>query len=93
MPRNVPRAAWKLLERMRASQAGWGEDDLETLYKGFGFSSREGNHRVYYHTDYPELRPAPVGRHRQLARGYADTALKRVQHVIDAEKLTPENSR
>ena len=78
---------------MQASQSGWGEEDFETLYSGFGFYSREGNHRVYYHTDYPELRPATVGRHRQLARGYADTALKRVQHVIDAEQLTPENTR
>ena len=79
--------------RMRSTPAGWGEDDFHTLYNGFGFLAREGRDRVYTHPDYPGLKPAMVGRHKDLLPAYTYTALKRVQHIIDAEGLTPENTR
>lgn len=93
MPRKVPKRAWKLLGRMRATKAGWGESDFETLYTGFGFLSREGRDRVYYHPEHPTLPPAMVGRHRVLSKAYADTALKRIEELIQRESLTPENTR
>lgn len=93
MPRKVPKRAWKQLQKMSDSRAGWGEDDYHSLYTGFGFSYREGRDRVYFHRDHPDLPPAPVGRHRVLSKSYADTALQRINHVIDKEGLTPENTR
>lgn len=65
----------KLLEKMRVSTAGWGQDDLRRLYEGYGFARREGaNHTFYQHPDFPQL-TASVGRHNQLANGYAQTAV------------------
>jgi hypothetical protein len=79
-------AAEKLLERMRASKAGWGENDLETLYLAFGFQFREGNHhRVYFHPKYPYLY-ATVARHRSLAKGYVSTAVKLIDQLRQLEK-------
>ncbi len=50
----MPSAAEKLLARMRQTKEGWGQDDLHTLYLGFGFNFREGaKHRVYIHSRYP----------------------------------------
>lgn len=91
--RKVPKSAWKKLERMRATATGWGENDFATLYQGFGFAEREGRDRVYTHPDYPDLPPAMVGRHRELLPAYTYTALKRIDHIIQAEHLTPENTR
>lgn len=93
MPRKVPKRAWKLYDKMMASKAGYGEGDFETLYSGFGFHSREGRDRVYYHPDHPDLPPAMVGRHRVLSKAYADTALKRVGELVAREGLTQENTR
>lgn len=78
-------AAEKLLERMRASKAGWGEKDLETLYLGFGFQVREGSrHRFFYHPKYPQLY-ATVARHNSLAKGYIATAVKLVDQFKQLE--------
>lgn len=68
--------AEKLLSRMRASKADWGQKDLESLYMGFGFEYSEGKkHRKYYHPKHPELY-AMVGRHNSLAKGYISDAIR-----------------
>ena len=78
--------AEKLLARMRQSKHGWTFDDLETLYEGFGFTYRDkGKHRVYTHPTYPTL-IATVTRHRKLAVGYIQTAVKLVDQVLVLEQ-------
>jgi predicted RNA binding protein YcfA (HicA-like mRNA interferase family) len=76
-------AAEKLLERMRQSKHGWGQDDLHQLYVGFGFAYRDkGKHRVYTHPRRPEL-IATVARHNKLPIGY-------IQHAIALiDRLNP----
>lgn len=91
--RHVPRSAWKMYERMNRTLAGYGEDDFDKLYRGFGFTPREGRDRVYTHKEHPDLAPALVGRHRSLSIKYTETALKRVGEVIRRESLSRENTR
>lgn len=71
---------------MRQSKQGWTFDDLETLYEGFGFSYRDkGKHRVYTHAAYPTL-IATVTRHRRLAVGYIQTAIKLIDQLLEWEQ-------
>jgi hypothetical protein len=66
---------------MRQSKYEWGYNDLHRLYQGFGFKFREGGgHTVYYHPVYPSL-IATVARHRSLAVGYVQTAVKLVDEL------------
>lgn len=75
----------KLLEQMRASKVGWRFNDLEDLYKGFGFETHEGSkHTMYIHSMYPQLR-ATVTRHRTLAIGYIQHALKLIKELKKME--------
>lgn len=78
-------AGEKLLERMRRTQFGWGEDDFYTLYKSFGFKERrKGKHTVYWHPDFPGREYiATVGRHKKLGPSYANTAIE----ILDKIKL------
>ncbi|MGI8926461.1 MAG: hypothetical protein ACR2HN_07410 [Tepidiformaceae bacterium] len=63
------RAATRLLEQMRRSKSGWGQDDLDKLYLGFGPERHEGSrHRVYIHPRYPAGLRAAVARHSPLAK-------------------------
>jgi hypothetical protein len=94
MARRVPKAAWKIFTKMCETHAGWGPQEFETLYTGFGFTCRQGRHSVYIHPDHrAEILPATVGRHRTLATGYAETAVKRIKQLISLERLTTENTR
>jgi hypothetical protein len=77
--------AEKLLARMRASKAGWGEKEVDSLLLGFGFRYREGGkHRLYYHPKYPQLF-ATVARHGHLAKGYISTAVRLVDRLKEME--------
>jgi predicted RNA binding protein YcfA (HicA-like mRNA interferase family) len=77
--------AEKLLERMRASKADWGQDDLHTLYSGFGFSCKEGSrHRLYTHPKLPGVL-ATVARHNSLAPGYVATAIRNIDALRNLE--------
>jgi hypothetical protein len=76
------RTAENLLERMRATKAGWGQSDFETLFLGFGFAYREGSdHRRYYHPQMPSL-IATVGRHGELKPHYARSAVKVIDELM-----------
>ena len=82
----------KLLLRMRRSKSGWGQDDLQALYLGFGFIEFEGGkHRRYTHPKYPFLQ-ATVGRHNSLAKGYIETALELIDRLqmLEAEEKSDD---
>lgn len=69
-------AAQKLLERMRSTQAGWGQSDFERLFEGFDFKKREGKkHTHFWHPVYPFLR-ITVPRHNNLKPWVARDAVK-----------------
>lgn len=72
-----------IFEGMKRTKSGWGEDDLHTLYTGYGFTCREGKkHRLYVHPTYKDLR-ATVGRHKELATGYAQHAVKTIGKLLE----------
>jgi len=74
-----------LLERMRRTRSGWGEDDLDRLYRSFGFrevTRPRAPHRVYVHADRPDLR-ATVARRKSLPKGYASTAVRLVDRLLE----------
>jgi len=86
----MPSAAEKLLARMRQSKHGWGQGDLEALYKGFRFSWRDkGKHRVYTHPKYPGI-IATVARHNKLAIGYIQHAISLIDAINVTEGATRE---
>ncbi len=77
--------AEKLLQRMKQSKAGWGQDDLDRLYRGFGFQVKEGHsHRIYFHSKHLGLR-ATVARHRKLPIGYIQTAIRLIDELSKLE--------
>ncbi len=79
-------AAQKLLERMRASPYGWGQNDFDGLLTGFGFRRKEGKkHRVYIHPDFREL-SISIPRHNELKPCYARDTLKLIDELKDRLK-------
>ena len=77
--------AEKLLVRMRASKYGWGYKDLENLYLGFGFEIEQGSrHTMFIHPKHPQLR-ATAARHRTLAVGYVQHAVKIIDELLRLE--------
>jgi hypothetical protein len=77
-----------LLERMRRTRSGWGEDDMDRLYRSFGFreiTRSRAPHRVYVHPDYPDLR-ATVARKSSLPKGYATTAVRLIDKLLERQK-------
>ena len=77
----MPRAAEKLLERMRASKASWAQRHLEELLVGFGFTYRvTGRDRLYFHPDHPEIF-VYVPRHSKLLKVYVANAVKAVDRL------------
>ena len=77
--------AEKILVRMRGTKHGWGYEDLKHLYLGFGFEIDEGGkHALFIHPKYPQLR-ATVGRHRSLAVGYVQYAIRTIDELQKLE--------
>lgn len=85
----MSKKAEQLFQKMQRTKAGWGQSDFRTLYRGFGFDEEEGgNYRGYTHPQYPFL-AATVARYNQLARGYADTAVKLIKRLKELQAETP----
>lgn len=76
----------KLLEKMRRSKTGWKFNDLESLYIKFGFEKYEGGkHTMYIYPNFPELR-ATVTRHKSLAIGYIQHAIKLIDRLKELKE-------
>jgi predicted RNA binding protein YcfA (HicA-like mRNA interferase family) len=83
----MPSKAFKLLSRARNSKAGWTSKDLLELYRGFGFSIREGrgSHVVVSHPDYPNnhaLRAVVPTHAKELPKAYVVNAVKAVDELL-----------
>lgn len=76
--------AAKLLEGMRKTKANWTLDDLYALYKGYGFTIRNGNHPIVSHPRYPFLR-GTLPNHKSFATGYVAHAVKLVEQLLKLE--------
>jgi hypothetical protein len=82
----MPSKAQKLLEQMRTSKSSWKRADLDTLYEGFGFAiTHGGHHDIAKHPKFPHLR-ATLPRHRDLARGYVEFAVKLMDRLLELEE-------
>ena len=80
----------RLLARMRATKAGWGQDDIRALLMDFGFQCEQGaKHCLYSHPKYPELYMT-VARHNSLAKGYISTAVRLVDRL---KRLEAQNEQ
>jgi hypothetical protein len=89
----MPRRAEKLLERMRASKAGWSRSDLDALYAGYGFTIKHGaSHDIVSHTEFPELR-ATLPRHKDLAKAYIAHAVKLIDRLHELRQGGPDAGR
>jgi hypothetical protein len=84
----MPSKAVKLLEQMRNSKSNWKRADLDRLYEGFGFIISHGrSHDIARHPDFPQLR-ATLPRHRELAKGYVEFAVKLMDRLLELQKET-----
>ena len=82
----MPSRAEKLLERMRQSQSGWKQNNLISLYEGFGFEIRHGrSHDIITHPDYPELRET-LPRHSKIAKVYVKNAIKLIDQLAELQE-------
>jgi hypothetical protein len=82
----MPSKAEKLLEQMRHSKSNWKRADLDRLYERFGFIITHGaNHDIVKHPKFPQLR-ATLPRHRELARGYVEFAVKLIDKFLELEE-------
>ena len=71
----------KLLERMENTQSGWGQNDFEKLFVGYGFNFREGKkHTIYWHPVYLQLKIS-VPRHNDLKPWVAREAIKLIAEL------------
>ncbi len=78
--------AEKLLERMRNSKSNWKRADLDKLYEGFGFIISHGaSHDIVKHPAFPHVR-ATLPRHRELAKGYVEFAVKLIDRLLELQK-------
>ena len=80
----VSKRANKLLEGMRRTLSNWTLEDLYSLYKGYGFKIRSGNHPIAKHPLYPHLR-ATLPNHKDFAKGYISHAVKLIEKLLELE--------
>lgn len=71
---------------MRRSKSGWGEKEFHTLLTGFGFTSREGKHRVYNHSKYQDL-TVIVPRKKEQRNYLVAKVLKTIDDLISRDEM------
>jgi hypothetical protein len=81
-----PEKRLELLEQMRRSKSNWRKEDIEKLYREFGFIVRHGSsHDVVTHPEFPKLR-ATLARHKALPKGYVQFAVKLIDQLLELQK-------
>lgn len=79
---------------MRQSQTNWKQNDIISLYEGFGFSVKHGaNHDIVKHPDYPELRQT-IPRHKKVKPYIVKQAIKLIDRLTalqEAEQSDDED--
>ena len=81
-----PEKRLELLEQMRRSKSNWRKEDIEKLYREFGFIIRHGgSHDVVTHPEFPKLR-ATLARHKALPKGYVQFAVKLIDQLLELQK-------
>ena len=89
----MSRKAEKLLERMRASKAGWSRNEVAALYEQYGFAIRQGSsHDIVSHPEYPELR-ATLPRHDELAKAYVVHAVRLITRLKELRSGGADENR
>jgi hypothetical protein len=84
----VPSEATKLLERARHSKVGWKRNEIDRLYKGYGFVIKPGaNHDKVYHPDFPQLITS-LPRHNRVHEYIVGQAIKLIDRLnqLQSEK-------
>lgn len=75
-------SAQKLFERMQNTQFGWGQDDFEKLFLGYGFKCREGKkHTIYWHPVHTQFKMS-VPRHDSLKPWVARESIALIEELI-----------
>ena len=75
----------------RSPKSGWGQDDIDRLLQGFGFTAKEGGkHRLYKHPKLPQVR-LTIARHNDLAVGYVVDAVKAVRALLQIDQEEADN--
>lgn len=82
----MARSAEQLLEKMKRSPHGYGDQDMMTVLVGHGFRYREGNkHTVYQHKTHADL-TISVPRHRDLRAWVSRDVVRLIETLAQREK-------
>lgn len=78
----------KLLEKARRSQAGWSAQDIDHLYKAWGFVVKRisAKHTIYEHPDYPDITAAVTRSSGDISKGYVTDAIDAIEEEIARSK-------
>jgi len=82
----VPSSADKLLQKAKNTQSNWTRQEIDRLYRGFGFIIRHGrNHDIVSHSDYSDLRET-LPRHRKVKPVYVKQAVRLINTLINRQE-------
>lgn len=78
----------KLLGKARRSQAGWSAQDVDRLYKAWGFVVKRisAKHTSYEHPDYPDITAAVTRSSGEISKAYVTDAIDAIEEVIARSK-------
>jgi hypothetical protein len=72
----------KLLEKARNSQAGWGRQDIDSLYRAWGFEAQaRANHTWYRHPSHSDLYAAVTRSSGDISRKYVEMAIELIELI------------
>lgn len=76
---------------MRGTKSGFGEKEFHTLLTGFGFTPREGKHRVYNHKRYQDLTMI-VPRKKEQRPYLVAKVLRTIDDLISRDGMEENNN-